>query len=55
MIEEIKTESGVTVDGYFGYQSISDRIVRSAEIMGTMNRVMPAASKEMARIYREGK
>ncbi len=47
-----KTESGVDLDAIFGYQSISDRIVNSPEIMGTTNVLLELMSKNAAKIWR---
>lgn len=47
-----ETESGVPVDAIFGYQSISDRIVLSPEIMGTTNTLLKVISKRVADVYR---
>lgn len=35
-----KTEDGVDVDAFFGYESISARIVTSPEVMGTTNTIL---------------
>lgn len=47
-----ETESGVPVDAIFGYQSISDRIVLSPEIMGTTNTLLRVISQRVAKVYR---
>lgn len=49
-----KTESGEDIDMFFGYQSISNRIVLSPEIAGTTNTLLRVLSKHVARVYREG-
>ncbi len=46
-----ETESGVPIDGIFGYLSISNRIVRSPEIMGTTNTLLKVLSKKAAEVY----
>lgn len=47
-----ETESGTEVDAIFGYQSISDRIVLSPEIMGTTNTLLRVISQRVAKVYR---
>lgn len=47
-----ETETGTPVDAIFGYQSISDRIVLSPEIMGTTNTLLRVISKRVAKAYR---
>ena len=47
-----ETESGEPIDAIFGYQSISDRIVLSPEIIGTTNTLLKVLSKKVAKIYR---
>lgn len=46
------TESGEEIDAIFGYQSISNRIVLSPEIMGTTNTLLRVLSKHVAKVYR---
>ncbi len=53
-VNPIVTEDGQKVDAIFGYQSVSDRIVLSPEISGTMNTVLKKLSKEMVNIYEKG-
>ena len=47
-----RTESGEDIGAIFGYQSISDRIVLSPEIMGTTNTLLKIISKRVADVYR---
>lgn len=47
-----ETESGIPIDAIFGYQSIANRIVLSAEIMGTTNALLKLISKDVVDIYR---
>lgn len=47
-----ETESGVPIDAIFGYQSISNRIVQSPEIMGTTNTLLRIIGKHVANIYK---
>lgn len=47
-----RTESGEDIDAIFGYQSISDRIVMSPEIIGTTNTLLKVMSKRVADVYR---
>ena len=49
------TESGEPLDAIFGYQSISDRIVLSPEIIGTTNTLLKVLSKHVAKVYRGSK
>lgn len=46
-----KTESGINIDGIFGYQSISNRIVLSPEIIGTTNMLLEVIGKNAAKLY----
>lgn len=46
-----ETESGVPIDAIFGYQSISDRIVLSPEIMGTTNTLLKVISLRAVAVY----
>jgi hypothetical protein len=49
-----ETESGVAIDGIFGYLSISNRIVYSPELMGTTNSLLKVISKRVVQAYRGG-
>lgn len=49
-----QTESGEPIDAIFGYLSVSDRIVRSPEIMGTTNKLMELVTKRAIEAYRKG-
>ena len=49
----ITTTDGQEVDAFFGYQSVSDRIVLSPEINGVMNTIMIELSKQMGALYTE--
>lgn len=51
--DPIRTNSGEEVDGLFGYQSVSDRIVLSPEISGLMNSIMIALSKRVGTMYKK--
>lgn len=46
------TEDGQPVGAIFGYQSISDRIVLSPEIIGTTNVLLDVIGKRFASVYR---
>ena len=46
-----ETKSGKPIDAIFGYQSISNRIVQSAELIGTTNTLLKLISKEVVDIY----
>lgn len=46
-----ETESGIPIDGIFGFQSISNRIVLSAEIAGTVNTTLRLISEKASEIY----
>jgi hypothetical protein len=46
-----ETESGQPIGAIFGYQSISDRIVYSPEIIGTTNTLLKIISKRMVAAY----
>lgn len=48
------TEDGIPVDMFFGVLSVSNRIVDSSERIGIVSTINVGASKEFARIYREG-
>jgi hypothetical protein len=55
MVGENRTvESNEPIDAIFGYLSISDRIVRSPEIMGTTNKLMDLITKRAIEAYRQG-
>lgn len=54
MSGENRTESGENIDAIFGYLSVSDRIVRSPEIMGTTNKLMQVITKKAIEAYRKG-
>lgn len=49
-----RTVSGIPLDAYFSYQSISNRIVNSAEDIGILNTMVIFAADEAFKIY-EGK
>jgi len=49
-----ETLSGEPIDAIFGYLSVSDRIVRSPEIMGTTNKLMELITKRAIEAYRKG-
>ena len=51
MVGENRTESGVPIDGIFGYQSIANRITLSPDIMGCNNAAMRSVSEHFANIY----
>lgn len=50
-----ETEHGEPIDAIFGYLSVSDRIVRSPEIMGTTNKLMELITEKAIAAYRKGK
>ena len=50
-----ETKNGEPIDVIFGYQSISNRIVQSAELIGTTNTLLKLISKEVIDIYRQEK
>lgn len=50
-----ETESGIPIDAIFGYQSVSNRIVQSAELTGTTNVLLKAITKEVVDLYRSQK
>lgn len=52
MEHEVKTESGVVIEGIFGQKSIDDRIVLSPSIIGTTNGVLGAIAKKVVAAYR---
>ena len=47
----ILSEDGQVIDAFFGYQSVSDRIVVSPEICGIMNKVLQELSIQMAKQF----
>lgn len=47
-----ETKSGKQIDAIFGYQSVSNRIVQSAELIGTTNVLLKLISQEVIDIYR---
>jgi hypothetical protein len=47
-----ETESGLTIDAVFSYQSISNRIVRSPEIIGVTNTLLQLISKRVVSAYK---
>ena len=48
-----ETKSGKPIDAIFGYQSISNRIVTSAEAIGKTNTLIREITKEVINIYRD--
>ena len=48
---DVRTESGKQVDAFFGAQSIFNRIVNSAFILGTTNTLLGVIGKKAAEIY----
>lgn len=46
-----RTKSGVEIDAIFGYQSISDRIVLSPELIGTTTTLLKVLGKQAAELY----
>lgn len=52
MSGENQTASGVPLDAIFSYQSISNRIVRSPELIGVCNSLLRLISKRVAKAYR---
>lgn len=52
MTGENTTESGIPLDAIFSYQSISNRIVRSPELIGTVNSLLLIISKRVADAYK---
>lgn len=48
-----ETKSGKPIDCIFGYQSISNRIVTSAETLGTSNTLLKLITQEVIDIYRK--
>lgn len=49
--EDVLDANGESIDLIFGYQSISDRIVRSAELMGTTNTLLVEVTKRVVAAY----
>lgn len=47
-----ETESGIPLDAIFSYQSISNRIVRSPELIGTVNSLLKLISKRVVDAYK---
>lgn len=54
MVGQNETAGGEPLDAIFGYLSLSDRIVRSPEIMGTTNKLMHLITKRAIAAYRKG-
>lgn len=50
-----ETKTGKPIDAIFGYQSISNRIVQSAELIGTTNVLLKLISQEVINIYRNAR
>lgn len=48
-----ETKSGKPIDCIFGYQSVSNRIVQSAELIGTTNVLLKLITQEVIDIYRQ--
>lgn len=46
-----ETESGLRIDAWFGYQSISNRIVQSPELMGVTNRLLRDLTERAVAAY----
>jgi hypothetical protein len=46
-----ETESGTPIDAWFGYASVSARVVLSPEIMGTTNTLLKLMSRIVAKTY----
>lgn len=47
-----ETASGRQIDVIFGYQSVANRIVQSAELIGTTNILLKLITQEVIDIYR---
>ncbi|HWT40899.1 MAG TPA: hypothetical protein VN081_06585 [Dongiaceae bacterium] len=47
----METESGVPVDATFSYQSVSNRIVLSPQLIGTTNRLLEEIGKQAADLF----
>lgn len=50
---EIRTESGIIIDGIFGQKSIYDRIVTSPFVIGTTTTLLKVVAKKAVEIYRK--
>lgn len=50
--EPIVTKSGTEVNVLFGYQSVADRVIGSAEKTGAMNALLTELSKQTAKLYK---
>lgn len=48
-----ETESGKPIHCIFGYQSVSNRIVNSATLIGTTTTLLKLITKEVIDIYRQ--
>lgn len=55
MTGENRTVGGEDIDAIFGYVSISNRIVRSPEIIGTSNKLMQLITQKAIAAYRKEK
>ena len=55
MTGENRTVDGEDIDAIFGYVSISNRIVRSPEIIGTSNKLMQLITQKAIAAYRKEK
>ena len=51
LIGKNETESGRPIDAWFGYQSISNRIVKSPELLGTTSSLLRLATKRALEAY----
>lgn len=51
-VEPIVSEDGQELDGYFGYQSLHNRIVESPELVGTTNTLLVAGTAAVIKAYR---
>lgn len=51
LVGKNETESGRAIDAWFGYQSISNRIVKSPEVIGTTNSLLRLATKRALAAY----
>ena len=49
---EVRSESGLKIDAIFGAQSIFNRIVNSAFVIGTSNTLLDVIGKKAAKIYK---
>jgi hypothetical protein len=52
MTGDVKSESGVMIDAIFGAKSVADRIVTSADAMGTTNTLLKVLAKRVVAAYR---